>query len=119
VTIELPIDASVADAVDVGLGQAGGDARWVVTRREPGAVVVSGVQRLPGEIWLGTFVVEPDTTTPRWRLRAVGVFRPRGVRGLVGWLALTPLHRPIFTLLARRRIRDARGAARPAPPARF
>jgi uncharacterized protein YbjT (DUF2867 family) len=119
VTIELPIDASMADAVDIGLSRAGGDSRWVVARREPGAVVVSGVQRLPGDIWLGTFVVEPDTSTPAWRLRAVGVFRPRGLRGLLGWLALTPLHRPIFTLLAKRRIRDARGAARPTPPARF
>lgn len=119
VTIELPIDASMADAVDVGLSRAGGDSRWVVARREPGAVVVSGVQRLPGDIWLGTFVVEPDASTPEWRLRAVGVFRPRGLRGLLGWLVLTPLHRPIFTLLAKRRIRDARGAARPTPPARF
>jgi hypothetical protein len=119
VTIELPIDASMADAVDVGLSRAGGDSRWVVARREPGAVVVSGVQRLPGDIWLGTFVVEPDTSTPEWRMRAVGVFRPRGLRGLLGWLALTPLHRPIFTLLAKRRIRDARSAARPTPPARF
>lgn len=119
VTTELAIDASVADAVDAGLAHAGGNPRWVVARREPGAVVVSGVQRLPGDIWLGTFVLEPDTSTPQWRLRAVGVFRPRGVRGLVSWLALTPLHRPLFTMLARRRIRDARAGARPAPPSRF
>ena len=119
VTIELPIDASVADAVDSGLSSAGGGARWVVARREPGAVVVSGVQRVPGDIWLGTFVLEPDTTTPEWRLRAVGVFRPRGLRGLLFWRGLTPLHRPIFTFLAKQRIREARGAARPAPPARF
>jgi uncharacterized protein YbjT (DUF2867 family) len=73
---------------------------WLVARRKPGLLVLRSIGWLPGEGWLGYRCDEHE-------LVQVGALRPKGIPGFLYWKALQPVHRHVFTALARHRVRRA------------
>jgi hypothetical protein len=69
---------------------------WLVTRRDPGALVLRAVRWLPGDAWLGYQGGEHE-------LIQVGSLRPKGLPGFLYWKLLQPVHRLVFRALARHR----------------
>ena len=70
---------------------------WRVTRRDPGTLILRALRWVPGDGWLG-FGVRGSTVT------VVAAFRPLGVPGFIYWKVLVPIHRRVFTGLARHRV---------------
>jgi hypothetical protein len=81
---------------------------WVVTRRNPGTIVLRSRDWFPGEGWLGYQVDERQ-------LVQVGALRPKGVPGFLYWKALQAVHRQVFAALARHRLERAGGELPAAP----
>jgi uncharacterized protein YbjT (DUF2867 family) len=73
---------------------------WVITRREPGRLVLRALHWFPGEAWLG-FECEGRELT------LVGSFRPKGIPGFLYWTLLEPVHRLVFRSIARHRVARA------------
>ena len=70
---------------------------WLVTRRDPGILVLRACRWFPGEAWLGYQCAEHE-------LIQVGSLRPKGVSGFLYWKMLQPVHRQVFRALARHRV---------------
>jgi uncharacterized protein YbjT (DUF2867 family) len=70
---------------------------WLVTRRDPGMLVLRAVRWFPGEAWLGYQCAEHE-------LIQVGSLRPKGIPGFLYWKMLQPVHRQVFRALARHRV---------------
>ncbi len=82
---------------------------WRVAAVEPGRrLTLLAEMRLPGSAVL-ELAVEPRSTGSRVSVEAH--FHPAGVSGLLYWYALWPVHRPIFSGLARAVARRAERAA--------
>ena len=81
---------------------------WIVTRREPGTLVLRSRSWFPGEGWLGYRVEEHE-------LVQVGALRPKGVPGFAYWKVLQAVHRQVFGALARFRVERA-GVGLRGPP---
>ena len=74
---------------------------WVVTRREPGVLVLRTDRWLVGEAWLGYRIGDGELVT-------VGALRAKGIPGFGYWTLLRPVHRLVFRALARHRIHRVR-----------
>jgi hypothetical protein len=70
---------------------------WLVTRRDPGVLVLRAVRWLRGDAWLGYWGAEHE-------LIQVGSLRPKGIPGFPYWKLLQPVHRQEFRALARHRV---------------
>lgn len=72
---------------------------WRVERIDRGSLLrLRAEMRAPGRAWL-ELSVEPDGTGSRYRQRAI--FFPKGLSGLLYWLAVLPFHSLIFPAMAR------------------
>jgi len=80
---------------------------WLVTRRDPGTLILRSIDWLPGEAWLG---YQCDGHA----LVQVGSLRPKGIPGLLYWKVLQPVHPRVFKALARHRV--MRAARTPGAP---
>ncbi len=79
---------------------------WRVEQVEPGRLLrLAAEMRLPGRAWL-QFEVTPDDGGSL--IRQTALFDPVGVRGLLYWYALWPLHQLIFAGMLRNIVRAAR-----------
>ena len=70
---------------------------WLVTRCDPGMLVLRAIRWYPGEAWLGYQCTEHE-------LIQVGSLRPKGIPGFLYWKMLQPVHRHVFQALARHRV---------------
>ncbi|MDT0169997.1 SDR family oxidoreductase [Pseudarthrobacter sp. BRE9] len=72
---------------------------WRVERIDRGSLLrLRAEMRAPGRAWL-ELSVEPDGAGSRYRQRAI--FFPKGLSGLLYWLAVLPFHSLIFPAMAR------------------
>jgi hypothetical protein len=71
---------------------------WFVARREPGILILRAISWFPGEGWLG-YQCSGD------ELVQVGALRPKGIPGFLYWKLLQPVHRGVFHVLARHRVK--------------
>jgi len=102
----------VGDAIDF----------WRVSSvRKHARLTLRAEMKLPGLAWL-QFDADPIPGTDTVRLRQTALFDPRGLRGLLYWVALLPVHAVIFRgMLDRirrageRRAHTPRSASSPAP----
>ncbi len=81
---------------------------WLVTRREPGTLVLRSIHWAPGDAWLAYQCRGGE-------LVQVGSFRPKGIPGFLYWTVLRPLHRYVFKALNRHRAVSAASASRLDP----
>jgi uncharacterized protein YbjT (DUF2867 family) len=77
---------------------------WRIAKVEESQLVLRSDGWFPGDAWLGYRVHEGSL----WQVAA---FRPRGVPGFLYWSFLGPIHRIVFTQMARHRIRRASTAS--------
>jgi uncharacterized protein YbjT (DUF2867 family) len=70
---------------------------WLITRRDPGRLVLRAVRWIPGDAWLGYECGEGE-------LIQVGSLRPKGIPGFLYWKMLQPVHHRVFRALARHRV---------------
>ena len=73
---------------------------WRIALIDDSQLVLRSDGWFPGDAWLGYRIHEG-------RLQQVAAFRPRGIPGFIYWTLLGPIHRIVFTQMARRRIRRA------------
>ncbi|TFU17515.1 SDR family oxidoreductase [Thermus tengchongensis] len=90
---------------------------WRVERVEPGRLLrLRAEMRLPGKAWLEWQALPEGEGA---RLVQTAYFEPVGLTGFLYWWLLYPLHRRIFSDLARAIVREAEGAlAKPPSPGR-
>jgi uncharacterized protein YbjT (DUF2867 family) len=69
---------------------------WVVARRSPGELVLRSDAWFPGEGWLAYRHDDRE-------ILQVGAFRPKGIPGFLYWKMLQPIHRAVFSSMARHR----------------
>ena len=87
-----PATCSVGDAVDF----------WRVAAIEPDRrLTLRAEMKLPGRAWL-QFDVQPIHGSGTVRLRQTALFDPRGLFGLLYWVAMLPAHALIFRGMLRR-----------------
>ncbi len=78
---------------------------WTVAHVDAGSVVLSTKTWTFGDAWLGYRVTAGTGPARPDALLQVAAFRPRGALGLAYWRLLWPVHRVVFVLMARRRVR--------------
>ena len=99
-----PTDVNVGDTIDW----------WRVVAIEPGRrLTLLAEMRLPGAAVLELEAL-PGTSDSTSRIAATAYFHPAGLRGLLYWIALSPVHGRIFGRLAQALARraEAMGADR-------
>ena len=81
---------------------------WRVLHADPGQrLALFAEMKLPGVATL-EFDIETDPDDPnRSILRQVAHFRPRGLMGILYWMAVKPLHGIVFTGMLRGIVREA------------
>jgi len=86
---------------------------WRVEAVEPGRLLrLRAEMRLPGRAWLEWRALPEGEGS---LLVQTAYFEPKGLSGLLYWWLLYPLHRPIFSDLARAIVREAEAAQAKAP----
>ncbi len=78
---------------------------WTVVRFDRESLILATTSWFSGEGWLG-YRVEPPTAEGEARgprILQVAALRPRGVVGLAYWWLLRPVHRLVFSSMARHR----------------
>jgi hypothetical protein len=74
---------------------------WRVVAFEPGRrLTLSAEMKMPGRAWL-QFDVVPGSDGEHARVRQTALFDPRGVLGLLYWVAMLPAHALIFRGMLR------------------
>lgn len=73
---------------------------WLITRREPGMLVLRSIHWVPGDAWLAYQCRDGE-------LVEVGSFRSKGIPGFLYWMLLQPVHQYVFKALAQHRARRA------------
>jgi len=73
---------------------------WEVVRSDPDQLVLASVGWFCGDGWLGWRVTEAPP-----RIEQAAAFRPKGVLGLAYWWVLWPVHRVVFRVMVRTRVR--------------
>lgn len=72
---------------------------WRVAAFQPDRLLrLSAEMRVPGRAWLQFEVVGDEA---RSTIRQTAIFDPRGILGLIYWLALYPIHRLMFVGMLR------------------
>jgi hypothetical protein len=71
---------------------------WTVERFEPDRLVLGTRKWFCGEAWLGYAVL--DEPVPH--VLQVGALRARGLRGLLYWRLVWPIHVVVFQVMAKR-----------------
>ena len=100
------------DALDLFPGEA--LDWWRVEAIEKGRLLrLRAEMKLPGRAWIEWQVRQEQD---QQRLVQTAMFEPWGVGGFLYWYALYPLHRLIFTDLARAIVRDAENNHPPSNP---
>lgn len=73
---------------------------WTASRYDDESLILRAIKWAPGEAWLGY-------RTHDKQAQLAAAFRPKGVPGFAYWKLLSPIHRVVFTMMVRHRIKRA------------